>query len=123
MEHFKQYVYGRQFVVLTDHQPLKYLLTADAPAPRLARLQNRLKLYDYIIDYRRGPVHGNADALSRMVSEDGVGISAANDLDDEEQEIMINMVRINDMSESLNQKNDVDMLWFINKKKKKKRQV
>ncbi len=26
MEHFRQFLYGVQFVVITDHQPLKYIL-------------------------------------------------------------------------------------------------
>ena len=30
-ERFKQYVYDRQVEILSDHQPLKYLLTADVP--------------------------------------------------------------------------------------------
>ena len=41
VEHFKQYVYGREFVVVTDHEPLKFLANADVPAPRLTRLQKR----------------------------------------------------------------------------------
>lgn len=67
IERFKQYVYGRQVVILSDHQPLKYLLTADVPEPRLARLLNRSRVFEYKIDYRAGKEHGNADALSRMV--------------------------------------------------------
>ena len=50
VERFKQYVYGRQFTILSDHQPLKYLLTTDVPENRLARLLNRLRIYDYTID-------------------------------------------------------------------------
>jgi hypothetical protein len=42
IEHFKQYIYGQTFTVLTDHEPLKFMLTADVPAPRLARLQKRI---------------------------------------------------------------------------------
>ena len=60
---FKQYVYGCEFVILSDHQALKYLLTADVPNARLARLLNRLRIYNYTIDYRMGLKHGNADAL------------------------------------------------------------
>ena len=45
VERFKQYVYGREFLILTDHMPLKFLLTADVPDARLARLMNRLLIY------------------------------------------------------------------------------
>ena len=57
VEHFKQYVYGRKFQIITDHQLLQYLLTADAPAARLARLQNRLLRFDYEIIYRYGKLN------------------------------------------------------------------
>ena len=32
VEHFNQFVYGREFKIITDHEPLKYLATVDAPA-------------------------------------------------------------------------------------------
>ena len=70
VEHFKQYLYGREFTIITDHEPLKFLSTADVPVPRLARLQKRLNIYNHKIEYRPGKLNGNADALSRMVSED-----------------------------------------------------
>lgn len=37
IEHFRQYLYGRQFRVISDHQPLKSLMTASDPHPQLAR--------------------------------------------------------------------------------------
>jgi hypothetical protein len=70
VEHFKEYVYGRQFKILSDHEPLKFLATTDVPSPRLARLQRRLNIYNQVIEYRAGKNHGNADALSRMVDEE-----------------------------------------------------
>ena len=72
-ERFKQYVYGRQVEILSDHQPLKYLLTADVPEPRLARLLNRLRVFEYKINYRASREHGNSDALTRMVDEGSLG--------------------------------------------------
>lgn len=90
VERFKQYLYGREFVILSDHQPLKFLLTADVPNARLARLMNRLLIYSYTIEYRAGSAHGNADALSRMVDERLCGV-----LDYEtETSVMINAIRL-----------------------------
>jgi len=54
LERFKQYVYGREFLILTDHITLRFLLTADVPDARLARLMNRLLVYTYAIEYRAG---------------------------------------------------------------------
>jgi hypothetical protein len=34
VEHFKEYLYGREFKILSDHEPLKFLATTDAPHPR-----------------------------------------------------------------------------------------
>ena len=78
VEHFKQYIYGRHVEIWTDHEPLKFLSTADVPSPRLARLQKRLNIYNYSIQYRPGKANGNADALSRLVEED------ENEIDDHE---------------------------------------
>jgi len=50
VEKFKQFLYGRKFIIFTDHQPLKFLTTADSSATRLARLQNRLGLYEYNLE-------------------------------------------------------------------------
>ena len=69
IERFKQYLYGVHFTVITDHQPLKYLLTSDVPQLRLARMLNRLSSYDFEIVYRVGKENGAADGLSRMFGE------------------------------------------------------
>jgi hypothetical protein len=64
-------------------------LTADVPAPRLARLQNRLKFYNYQIDYRSGKLNGNADALSRFVDSDCENTPIEKDTD-----IIFNAIRL-----------------------------
>ena len=69
VEHFKQFLYGVEFVVITDHKPLKYLLTTKEPSSRLLRWINRLSMFNYRIEYRKGTKNGNADALSRLCTE------------------------------------------------------
>lgn len=92
VEYFKQYVYGRHFKIITDHQPLQYLLTADVPSPRLTRLHNRIISFDYEIKYRSGKLNTCADALSRIVnvSDDFIEELDIND----EQEIVINAIHL-----------------------------
>lgn len=68
---FHKFLYGRKFVLITDHQPLKFVfdplkripVTANARLQRWALL---LSGYNYEISYRKGTLLGNADALSRL---------------------------------------------------------
>jgi len=68
---FHQFLYGRQFILVTDHKPLIALFGPTKPTPalaanRLARWALTLSQYDYKIEYRKTSDHGNADALSRL---------------------------------------------------------
>ena len=68
---FKQYLFGRQFILFTDHKPLIYLFHPHRSVPPIvsARIQRWaliLGAYSYEIRYRPGKEHGNADGLSRL---------------------------------------------------------
>ena len=68
---FHQYLYGRQFVMVTDHEPLLVLLGSKKEVPPLAavRLQRwalLLSAYSYQLEFRKTSKHGNADFLSRL---------------------------------------------------------
>ncbi|CAC5358979.1 Retrovirus-related Pol polyprotein from transposon 297,Retrovirus-related Pol polyprotein from transposon 412 [Mytilus coruscus] len=65
VDHFCQYLYGHKFTVITDHNPLRWLMTVKNPSGRLARWSLALQEYDLTIEYRSGKLHGNADGLSR----------------------------------------------------------
>jgi len=64
-EKFKDYLYGTEFTVFTDNNPLVHLDTA-----RLGAVEQRwvaqLANFKYVIKYRPGPQNKNADALSRL---------------------------------------------------------
>ena len=109
VEHFKQYVYGREFKIITDHEPLKFLATADAPAPRLARLQKRLNIYNQTIEYRSGKLNGNADALSRMVDEN----EELEDNCEKEATVMINAMHLSNNKPNNDQTVDENLNWII----------
>jgi hypothetical protein len=72
-EHFRQMLYGTRFEVVTDHQPLKALLTSNGISPRSYRWKIRIKMFDMEIQYREGKKHENADELSRMVVDEEEG--------------------------------------------------
>ena len=65
VEHFHHYLYGRKFVLRTDHASLAWLMNFKNPEGQIARWIQRLQEYDIEIRYRKGSSHGNADALSR----------------------------------------------------------
>ena len=72
---FYQHLYGRRFVLVTDHKPLTALFgpnkgTPPLAANRLARWALWLNQFDYSIEYRKTADHGNADALSRLPAGD-----------------------------------------------------
>ena len=62
---FEPYLYGRKFILHTDHHSLKWLMSISDPSGRLARWSLLVQQYDFEIKHRPGAVHGNADALSR----------------------------------------------------------
>ena len=64
--YFRPYLFGRKFVIQTDHQPLQWLVSIKEPNSKLVRWRLKLEEYDYEIVYKRGINNGNADALSRI---------------------------------------------------------
>ena len=74
ISHFRPYLYGQKFCIVTDHQPLTYLKTMKDPKGRFARWLQELSAYDYDIVYKPGLAHRDADALSRFphCSEDRI---------------------------------------------------
>lgn len=65
VRHFRHYLYGRKFLLRTDHASLTWLLNFKEPEGQLARWLEALQDYNFQIVHRAGRLHGNADALSR----------------------------------------------------------
>ncbi|UYV82062.1 K02A2.6-like, partial [Cordylochernes scorpioides] len=68
---FHQFIYGRKFILITDHKPLVTILGSRSGIPtfstsRLQRWALILSAYTYDIKFRRTQDHGNADLLSRF---------------------------------------------------------
>ena len=80
---FNQYLYGREFTLITDHKPLTAIFGSHKGIPSItaARLQRwavPLSTYHYNIIFRSTNAHGNADELSRLplsVTEDESSLS------------------------------------------------
>ena len=69
MEYFRSYVYMRPFQLITDHSALRWLLNQPNPNKRVNRWIQRISDYPYEIVHRKGKVHSNVDALSRIPYE------------------------------------------------------
>ena len=71
IQKFHNYLYGRKFIIHSDHKPLMYIPNASKSiptmaSPRVIRWSLLLSAYSYELRYRPGKQQANADALSRL---------------------------------------------------------
>ena len=71
VKRYHQYLYGRKFMIHSDHKPLMYLFGEHRGVPttasaRVQRWALTLSGYQYSIVYQPGDKIGNADGLSRL---------------------------------------------------------
>lgn len=67
VRYFREYLYGVQFTIRTDHGSLRWLSQfKDIDQGQLARWLQILSEYNYTIETRPGRLSQNADALSRL---------------------------------------------------------
>ena len=69
---FHQFVYGRQFTLYSDHKPLIHIFNETKSVSAMAsgclqRWALTLSSYSYSIKFKKGSLHSNADALSRLL--------------------------------------------------------
>ena len=67
IKHFHHYLYGRSFMVRSDHGSLTWLMnfTTTAVEGQIARWLEYLASYDFKVLFRSGASHRNADSMSR----------------------------------------------------------
>jgi hypothetical protein len=99
LKKFYQYLFGRHFILVTDHKPLIALFgpTKETPslaANRLARWALQLSQFDYEIEHRKTEDHGNADALSRLPTEDDLQFDGEETGEDTDMVCAINVLSV-----------------------------
>lgn len=65
-KHFRPYLFGRLFLIETDHKPLVWLFSLKDPSSRLVRWRLKLEEFQYKVVYKKGKENVVADALSRV---------------------------------------------------------
>jgi hypothetical protein len=63
--HFRCYLFGTQFSLVTNHQLLKWLMESDKLTGKLARWALILQEYDFQVVHRLGVANLDVDGLSR----------------------------------------------------------
>ncbi len=63
--HFRCYLFGTQFTLVTNHQPLKWLMESDELTRKPTRWVLILQEYDFQVVHKPGVINFDADGLSR----------------------------------------------------------
>ncbi|CAI5483011.1 unnamed protein product [Closterium sp. Yama58-4] len=69
--HFRVYLQGRHFTLVTDHQPLLWLMHNQSLTGRNARWAMKLQEYDFTVKHRPGATMQHVDGLSRNPPREG----------------------------------------------------
>lgn len=75
IERFQHYIWGKPFVLHTDHQALTYLFNQTKVGSRLLRWKLALSEYDFEIIHRKGSHNVVSDCLSRIETNPIVKLS------------------------------------------------
>jgi hypothetical protein len=63
IKHFHHYLYGRHFLLRSDHGALRWLLNSKNPEGQIGRWFEILAAYDFDIEHRTGRSHANHPAV------------------------------------------------------------
>jgi hypothetical protein len=72
VRHWRPYLWGRRFIVKTDHYSLKYLLDQCLATIPQHQWVGKLLGFDFSVEYKPGAANTVADVLSRRDTEEGV---------------------------------------------------
>lgn len=69
VKYFRPYLYGNKFTIVTDHEPLTWLMNFKEPSSKILRWRIQLMEYDFDIIYKKGSQNVLADAPYRIDHE------------------------------------------------------
>jgi RNase H-like domain found in reverse transcriptase/Integrase zinc binding domain len=94
LKEWRPYLHGSQFVIKTDHHPLRYLDTQTNLSKRQMRWMETLQEYDYEIVYVQGKFNVVADALSRISESPSSELYTVEDEEEISEAMAMNVVGI-----------------------------
>ena len=80
-QHYRQYLLGKQFELISDHKPLLFLKNIKIPSAKIARWLMQLEEFLFTVIYKEGAKNQNADCLSRLEEETAVNSIEIIDVD------------------------------------------
>ena len=80
IHHLRYYLWGREFTLITDHAPLKWMSRNKDKNARVTRWFLELQDYRFKVEHRPGRSIPHADALSRMFEAEGSEASAPREM-------------------------------------------
>ncbi|RXN31227.1 Retrovirus-related Pol polyprotein from transposon 412 [Labeo rohita] len=92
---FSDYLYGTEFTVVTDSNPLTYILTSAKLDSTSYRWLSGLSAYNFKIQYRAGAQNQDADGLSRRPNG-----QLMNDLESQKEQERIKQFTLNHLAEA-----------------------
>ncbi|KAK9512316.1 hypothetical protein O3M35_000769 [Rhynocoris fuscipes] len=96
-KHYKPYLYGKEFIIKTDHKPLQYLHNMKNPSAKFLRWKHQLSDYDFQIQHVQGKTNNVADALSRNpITLNPLNIISTNENEEENEDIIDELINASD---------------------------
>lgn len=73
----RHYIHGRPLTLVTDHEPLQWLMANKDLTGQYARWAMIMQDFEFTVIHRKGSEHNNADVLSRMPRADDTDVTGA----------------------------------------------
>lgn len=119
LKHFRHFLFGREFTVVTDCNALKASRTKKELTPRVHRWWAFLQTFEFNIQYRKGEQMSHVDFLSRnpeinIITKDPSWIIVEQERDPELKQIRDGIIKKENLDKKYSLKNNLLLITFQN---------